>query len=287
MEKLRQSFVILMLFVLLTAVAVAPVFVTNHNNERLLGNISVKKLPEEKQEISSGTHSKDVKERIKIIKKSLVVKTFRYKKYQNDETYYEKMTNMNVLSIMEEQLSFIQNLGLSFDDGHAISMVEKTTYMDTENPNEEVSIWKIDAEYNDFYITAYIDAKTNVVYEIIILLKKLSFIDDSYALYPENFIKEFSDYLEFDYDHIEENEEQFSVGADWSEFMMNLFILSVNETTGELVEYSIERSESIGFDFFEESEYIYPYPIYERGYTDFSNIKIMRNIDNLYLIKDR
>ena len=156
----------------------------------------------------------------------------------------ESLAN-NMLSVLEEQLRSLVALSalpdLSFSDAVSISFVKETYmpissdgYVNLIKPDHMISIWKIQVEYQDFRVLAYMDTEISAIYDITISSK------DSDFLYPSSISEVgFLEYLLEFSDGENKSGDVFSAGGFYLEKMICLYPLSVDKQTGQTVAYRV------------------------------------------------
>lgn len=245
MIRLKRSIIVCFLFALLFIVISLPVFLMEHQKEFSLGEVvpySVETVQlghnEEDHSESPTVEALSIWERIKLLGSSVSTAV------TGTHAVTEAQANI-VLSVLEEQLrslvSFSALPDLSFSDAVSVSFVKETympissdRYVNLIKPDHMISVWKIQAEYQDFCVLAYMDTEISAIYDITISSKGSDF------LYPSS-ISEigFLEYLLEFFDGENKSGDVFSAGGFYSEKMICLYPLSVDKQTGQTVAYRV------------------------------------------------
>lgn len=202
MNKLKQNLTICALFLLLIVVAASPLFLIEFNNEQIINKINIMSMQTESMELEeSPSVDYNTEERIQIIKNVKSSKTGVITEQQVSSMSDDKKRKL--LHSMEEQFDILFNLGalpkIEFPESNYV-LISKTTYNDTINPNESVSIWSIDVEYPDFYVSVQMDTETSILYDVTISSTlKLEFDPDHIS------IMTFLNYLQIKPQHLNWN----------------------------------------------------------------------------------
>lgn len=245
MIRLKRSIIVCSLFALLFVVISVPVFLMEHQKEFSLGEVvpySVEAVQlgrnEEGHSESPAAETLSIWERIKLLGSS--VPTAVTGTHANTETQVN-----NMLSVLEEQLrslvSFSALPDFSFSDEVSISFAKETYmpissdgYVNLIKPDHMINIWKIQAEYQDFRVLAYMDTEISAIYNITISSKGAHF------LYPSSVSEVgFLEYLLEFSDGENKSGDVFSAGGFYSGKMICLYPLSVDKQTGQIVSYRI------------------------------------------------
>lgn len=256
MIRLKQYVKIISLFALLFVVVSVPAFFIKYQHNHSLDQTVL--YPVEMVQFGSDESGHDnslpvqdysIWDRIKLIGSSnVVIQSADSSDLQTNANLQESL-----LPVMEEQLMLLQVNNalpeLSFSDVVSASFF-KTTYMDmlpaTEGyinmsePDAMISIWEIQAEYQDFSVLVYMDTEISVLYDVTISSKGSDFI------YPSSISEVgFLEYLLEFSDGENKSGDVFSAGGFYSGKTICLYPLSVDKQTGQIVSYRIGNPHDI------------------------------------------
>lgn len=207
MRKLNKNFKIASLFLLLLVVAATPVLITEFRNQRLIDKPNIIAISTKSLEIDGNTNfDNNIIKRIQTIVKVRTSKTGVTTEQQI--SVKDKISN-ELIESFKEQIIILQKIQAlpQFDitNEYSIDYLEKTTFMDSINPDNLVSVWNIAISYQGLGIRGIMDIDTSVIYEISIYSE-----DDNIQLNKSQVsVEEFLKYLKIDpnkveqkYDHI-------------------------------------------------------------------------------------
>lgn len=234
----KQSVIIIALFCILITITAIPVVLFDYNNARMINAYHTVALPSDSANTALTTAQRyDAFDRLMIAKKSAVEKTDAVVYWQQGSVSVEK--ELELVGIVEQQLAILQELHalpqLTFQ-GFYRPTIFKRTYMDMQNPNAPVNILRIQIHYMDFFLDAYMDEDTSILYDISILSQKDSLV------YTQNTTPEngFLEYLQNASDGIEKNGEIFCTHGIYNRSSIRLFATSYNDSTKAITYYKFE-----------------------------------------------
>ena len=245
MIRLKRSVIVCSLFALLFVVFSVPVFLMEHQRKFSLNEVVPYSVETVQLGRNEGVHSESpaaeslsIWERIKLLGSSVSTAV------TGTHAVTEAQANI-VLSVLEEQLQVLVSFDalpdLSFSDAASISFVKETYmpissdgYVNLIKPDQMISVWKIQAEYPNFRVLAYMDTELSAIYDITISSKGSDF------LYPASISEVgFLEYLLEFSDGENKSGDVFSAGGFYSGKMICLYPLSVDKQTGQIVSYRI------------------------------------------------
>ncbi len=238
MINLKQCIKVILMFVLLIAVAGAPLFYTEYQNNSMINEFIISPVQ------TDGTNSTKQKynfwERIGTVDKSVKIRTplFSYFNYDN----LAGKAEAEIIKSLEKQLTIVCEYNalpdLTFSEAKQLS-VFKDTYTNMQSSAElEISVWAIYAEYEDYHIYAYMDTETSALYDITILSKTDNFIFQSDI--SENGFLEYL--LTFSpIPNVQERDELFSANGSYTEKTIVLYLYSVNKSTKQSTAYRFRK----------------------------------------------
>lgn len=257
MIRLKRYIIVCSLFALLFVVVSVPVFLMEHQRKFSLNEVvpySVEAVQlgrnEEGHSESPVAEALSIWERIKLLGSS--VPTAVTGTHANTDLTAVMGTHANteaqannMLSVLEEQLrslvSFSALPDFSFSDALSISFAKETYmpissdgYVNLIKPDHMISIWKIQAEYPNFHVLAYMDTEISAIYDITISSKSSDFLYSS-SISEVGFLEYL---LEFS-DGENKSGDVFSAGSFYSGKMICLYPISVDKQTGQIVSYRI------------------------------------------------
>jgi len=167
-----------------------PVFLTEIQNRRLVGKATVEKVTEttiigekRKEQIS-------VLDRLKIIVKAETQSTGIVTEQMKLDL--NSIDLIKIVDTLQEQVKLMQEANAlpQFDmtEDFSLQYFERRTLMDSKEPTTFVSLWDIELIYDEFYIRAYMDTETNVIYQISITGGDDEFQMDISKVKFENFL---------------------------------------------------------------------------------------------------
>ena len=241
MKNTMQSIKIVLMFVLLLSVVCIPLLYIEYHNNHLLNEISVSPVQTaELNDPNIAMENYNIWDRIGImINEPIGVRTRTFTDSPND--YLTNEAESELLQTMEEQLMIVYEHNslpeLTFSEIVQVSIFKDTYmimsssqgYTNVLDSELSISVWAIEAEYQDFNINVYMDTETSALYYITISSKNTNFIYQ-----PEISAKGFFEYLKTFSDIPNENEEIFSASSVYSERKIALYLTSVNKNTEQI-----------------------------------------------------
>lgn len=192
MKKIKKNLIIVFLFMLLFLAAIAPVFLTEIRNKRMVDKPIVAALPKEYLENSQkSAYDQNVVKKIQTITKVATENTGIV--IQNDDKYITQEQKSNVADAVKKQINIMQSAGalpqLNIGEDGRIDYLQKTTYIDSAEPNFAVSVWNTTIYYVDFYISVTMDATSNIIYQITIDSKQGMLSSNTSRRFIQNFFQ--------------------------------------------------------------------------------------------------
>lgn len=243
MSAFRQSVRTAALFILLLGVIAVPGILMEHQNSGVLDDVtpySVKMIALENENAGKEeTDKQNIWERIGMINRaSTQVQSIEYTPLR---------TNGELCRKMEEQLGILQELGAipKIDVAEPIDgTYTKRVYMDSEQPELAVSVWVINAAYQDAFLSVYMDVETSVIYDVFLNANPgVSFVDRT-----DNAIKAFFEYLNAFSGNETFAEKESSIFCSYAKDKVCLSVTYTNTQTkdymvldGALKEYTITK----------------------------------------------
>ena len=144
-----------------------PVFLTKVQNQQLFGKATVEKVSEttiigekRKEQIS-------VLDRLEIIVKAETQSTGIVTEQMKLDL--NSIDLIKIVNTLREQVKLMQEVNAlpQFDmtEDFSLQYFERRTLMDSKDPTTFVSQWDIELMYDEFYIRAYMDTETGVIYQ--------------------------------------------------------------------------------------------------------------------------
>lgn len=234
MRRVKQGVFIIFFFGLLVCIAAAPTFVTRYYNGRLMGSVTLRELPpEEDMQAATG-----IWDRLEIIENAKRDGTFYLDSYIDDDTQSSgrgQNAASEVLHMLEDQLNWLlADMAIEITDME-LQYSEKKVYVDRERRDMPVGIWQAIAETPDYWIDAYMDEETGMIYDIMLIARNSQFSSSA----PQRFREAGREYMNIEAEGGEGND-WLDVGVDYNDAdMLRLYIYgSKTEDKDSLVTYS-------------------------------------------------
>lgn len=224
-KRKQQNVLILLLFCILLAIAVAPIAMLNYSNKKYTNAVNVNKL-NTKMTINEATVSRknDVLKNLNNALKASGEKSNIVIGWVDPSFSDEKISEL--VHITEEQIKILQTMNalpqITFSEAFKAS-VSKTSYLDKNDADFAVNIWHLQVEYPEFYIAAYIDTETNVIYDIFIISKKDTFLNNQLSE------SGFKGYLQNVSGNTVDNFDKIEAYADYTPKYIHLYVINYNE----------------------------------------------------------
>lgn len=234
--KHGQTIKIICLFTLLILIVCIPAALSKNQNDYMTNEISL--FPVEADAFHASEEEKySLWERIKIPQKSTTVRIIDRNEFNSMSFNNESAEEM--IHYMEEQIRKIQDCkGLPEYEFSDIlqGSVTKDIYMDTANPKymNIFGIWEIYAEYEDFYVIAYMDSKTFALLDVLMEAKEKA---EDFVYPPDVTPDGFLEYLSFFNDAEAGDDEKILAYGDYGQRKVHLYLGSVNKTTQQRMDY--------------------------------------------------
>lgn len=234
MNKLKQCIKVILMFVLLTAIVGAPLLYKEYQNSRMINEFIISPL---QTDVTNDTKQKySFWERIGTVDKSVKIRTSIL-----DDFNYGSLAvkaEAEIIKSMEKQLITVSEYNalpdLTFSEPQYVSVFKETYTKMSPSAELEISVWAIYAEYEDYYIFAYMDTETSALYDITILSQTDNFIYQSDI--SENGFLEYL--LTFSpIPNVQERDELFSATGSYTEKVIELYLYSVNKSTEQFTAY--------------------------------------------------
>lgn len=233
----KQRLIIALLFCMLGAIAAAPIILLDHSSAGLINSIHADAMSSGWEILpTSDTKSFDSFQRLLTTKSSLAL--------SSDVVFYvredaETERDQKLAETAKEQLLILQQANalptIDLSGGYS-PIVFNRSYMDVQNPDGAVGIWRVQLHYADYYVDVYMDADTWVLYDVSITAREGRLLYQSGVLSPEGFLE----YLESTSDGRVKNGEVFDVMALYDKKAIRLFVFSENLETGDITHYNFE-----------------------------------------------
>ncbi len=254
MNRLKQGIKIAMMFVLLFAIVCAPLGYMEYQNRRMIDKITLSPIRLSwTDSVKEPAQDYNFWERIGMVNQSVRVQSSALTEFGNESV--ADLAAAGLVRTMEEQLKKLCEYNalpeLELSEPTAVS-VFKETYTSADEANQSdlsLSVWEITAEYENYYICAYMDAEISALYDITIIAESQSIIYDagaSAAVGSAGFIYDadisevgFLKYL-LDFSpvpDVKERDELFTANAYYSEDTIVLRLYSVNKETNRYTSY--------------------------------------------------
>ena len=168
-----------------------PVFLTKVQNQQLFGKATVEKVSEttiigekRKEQIS-------VLDSLKIIVKAETQSTGIVTEQMKLDL--NSIDLIKIVDTLQEQVKLMQEANAlpQFDmtEEFSLQYFERRTLMDSKEPTTFVSQWDIELMYDEFYIRAYMDTETGMIYQFRVTSIMDEFQMDVSKVKFENFLK--------------------------------------------------------------------------------------------------
>ncbi|WMJ23427.1 hypothetical protein RBG61_01810 [Paludicola sp. MB14-C6] len=168
MNNIKKKLMIVSLLLLLLFIALAPILLTEINNQNLINKPNIVTISTESTERSHSNNNFSTMERICTIVNANNQKTgiiTEQKKLNLSEQQVKEIFNK-----MQYQIKNLQNQSVlpSFDIAENYNKIDisKRMYVEAIDSNEVVSTWEIMLDNDAFSIRAVIDVNTSIIYEI-------------------------------------------------------------------------------------------------------------------------
>lgn len=240
MSRVKQAIKIIVMFVVLFMIVGAPLAYMKYQNRHMLNEVRLSSTqPQQTDNKGETVQNYNIWERIGIINQSVRVSSPLLSAFKN-----ESITNQaigEIIKTMEKQLAMLREYRalpeLTYSEVLQIS-ISKETYIyqtDALHSDLSISVWAIDAEYEDFYVCAYMDTKISALYDVTIQMK------DSGLVYENQISKNgFLEYLQTfsPLPDVKEREEVYAVNDAYTAKEIVLRLYSVNTKTNKFTIYS-------------------------------------------------
>lgn len=170
MNNLKQNIKILTLFVLLIVVTATPLFLIEFSNERLINQLNIVTIQKESMDdeySENPSTNYNTAERIQVIRNAQNSKTGAVTEQQL--IYLSDEEERNLIDSVEAQLAVLHNLGalpqFEFPNEYN-TIISKTSYINTLNPNNSVGVWFINIEYPNMVVNLQMDTETSILYQV-------------------------------------------------------------------------------------------------------------------------
>ena len=178
-------------------------------------------------------------ERIKIVNQSVkVVSSSIISDFKNENVANQAITE--ILKAMEKQLTTLCEYNalpdLVFSDVLQVSVFKETYTLQTEVLRSElsISVWAIDAEYENYHVYAYMDTELSALYDVTIQAKKQNFIYET-DISANGFLEYLMPFSAIP--NVQEREELFSANGSYSGQTIVVHLYSVNKETNKFTSY--------------------------------------------------
>lgn len=239
-DLIKRRFMIAFLFCLLIGIAIMPIVLLKVSNDRLMDRPAIVALPWEPSidETQIGQNSYDALTRLLSIQRLSVEKNSFIVDWS--VVVMSKDQESQLLLEAGEQLSILASLKalpkLDFSDRYSADIAKKT-YMDMENPNNPINIWRINADYSNVSVNLYMDMDTSVIYQVLVILKTEGKEPTLYNLSADGFLE----YLQSNLGSNEREGELFQTMCDYNESSVKIFVTSTNKETQAVTSYEFEK----------------------------------------------
>jgi len=167
-----------------------PVLLTEIQNQRLYGKATVEKVTEATIIGEKRKAQISVLDRLEIIVKAETQSTGIVTEQMKLDL--NSIDLIKIVDTLQEQVKLMQEANAlpQFDmtEDFSLQYFERRTLMDSKEPTTFVSLWDIELIYDEFYIRAYMDTETNVIYQISITSGDDEFQMDISNVKFENFL---------------------------------------------------------------------------------------------------
>lgn len=247
MSRLKQGIQIIMIFVLLFTVVVAPLLYMQHQNRHMLNEITLSPMrPIQTGGKDEPAQDYNIWEHIGIVNQAVEVSSSVLSAFNNENIANLAITE--IIKAMEKQLTTLCEYhalpDLTFSDVLQVSVSKKTYTYKTETIRSDlsISVWAIDAEYENFIVYAYMDTKISALYDVVIQSK------NDYFVYGNDISEnEFLEYL-LTFSPIpdmQKREEMYAANGYYMGKTIVLHLYSVNKKTNKFTAYRFsERNKS-------------------------------------------
>lgn len=239
MHRLKQGMKIIIMFVLLLAVVGAPLFYTEYQNRHMINEIILSPM----QPIHTNGENETEKdyniwERIGIVNQSVKVRSSVLSNFKNEDIANQAVTE--IAKTMEKQLTTLCEYNvlpdLTLSDVIQVSVFKETYTHQTEALRSElsISVWAIEAEYENYHVYAYMDTKLSALYDVTIQAKNHNFIYET-DISANGFLEYLMTFSAIP--NVQEREELFSANGSYLGQTIVLHLYSVNKETNKFTSY--------------------------------------------------
>lgn len=239
MSRLKQGIKVIIMFALLFAVVGAPLFYMEYQNRHMINEIILSPMQPIQTDGENGTaQDYNIWERIGIINQSVKVKSSVLTDFKNENIANQAVTE--IVKTMEKQLTTLCEYNalpdLTFSEVIDVSVFKETYTYQTEviRSDFSISVWAIDAEYENYHVYAYMDTEMLALYDITIQSKNNNFIyeTDISANGFLEYLLTFSPITD-----VQERDELFSANGSYLRQTIVLHLYSVNKETNQFTAY--------------------------------------------------
>lgn len=239
MKKLKQGIKVIIMFVLLFAIVGTPLLFMEYQNRRIINEIVLSPMqPVQIDGKNELIQDYNIWERIGIITQTIKVRSSILTDFKNEEIANLAVTE--IIKTMEKQLTTLCEYNalpeLTFSNLIEASVFKETYAYQPEEISSKlsISIWAIQAEYEDYYIYAYMDTEMSALYDITILSQ-----NDDFVYQPDISKNGFLEYL-LTFSPVSDiyvGDELFMANGSYTEQIISLHLCSINEVTNQFTNY--------------------------------------------------
>ncbi len=242
MSRLKQGGKIAGMFLLLFAIALGPLFFLGQRTRDLIGKVTVKEVQAARLEKKQSERVQNLWEQIEAVREDGTTILAPAEKL----TSHDGLQGTDeIMETMEQQLSLLgscHGLPALSCSGRQQESVYQEIYMDrTETadlgePGRTLSVWAIYAEYDDFFLYAFMDTETGALYELDLTAKKEDFLYQREDISADSFLE----YLQSFCPIPEDLDRQFSAHCVYTGRKISLYLVSMDK--GKSVDETASQS---------------------------------------------
>lgn len=240
MSRIRQAMLIIVMIAALLLIICVPLAHMQYQSRHIMNE--VKLFPVNTQQTDNRgevIQSYSIWERIGLVSQSVRVSSPLTSAFKSERIASQAIAE--IIKTMGKQLQALQRYNalpeLNYSEVLQAS-VAKETYISTDAHRSDLSlsVWAINAEYEDFRVYAYMDTKISALYDVTIKSKNAGLTYETVSGLENGFLEYLQAFSPLP--DMDEREEVYSVNDAYTANEIVLHLYSVNTKTGKLTIYN-------------------------------------------------
>lgn len=240
MSRIRQAMLIIVMIAALLLIICVPLAHMQYQSRHIMNE--VKLFPVNTQQTDNRgevIQSYSIWERIGLVSQSVRVSSPLTSAFKSERIASQAIAE--IIKTMGKQLQALQRYNalpeLNYSEVLQAS-VTKETYISTDAHRSDLSlsVWAINAEYEDFRVYAYMDTKISALYDVTIKSKNAGLTYETVSGLENGFLEYLQAFSPLP--DMDEREEAYSVNDAYTANEIVLHLYSVNTKTGKLTIYN-------------------------------------------------